>query len=117
MNSTAIAPVHTSSVISAPQIELFKRTICKGATEDELRIFLWQCQRTGLDPLAKQIYAVKRWDRKEGRDVMAIQISIDGFRTYCRAHGKICGAARSLLVWQRRHLARDLVRFPATSRS
>lgn len=42
MNSTAIATVHTSSVISAPQIELLKRTICKGATEDELRIFLWQ---------------------------------------------------------------------------
>jgi len=77
------------------KINLMRRTIARGASEDELALFVEQCRRTGLDPFARQIYSVRRkqW-RSQSRsyeDVQVIQVSIDGFRLIADRTHKYAG--------------------------
>ncbi|HVA97665.1 MAG TPA: phage recombination protein Bet [Bacteroidia bacterium] len=73
------------SKIDKNKIDLIKNTVAKGATDDELKLFLYQATRSGLDPLTRQIYFVKRGDK------VTIQTSIDGFRIIAERSGFYAG--------------------------
>lgn len=73
------------------QIDLIKRTIAKDASNDELTLFLYQCERTGLDPFSRQIHFVSRWSERDNRKVGVIQIGIDGFRAVADRTGAYAG--------------------------
>lgn len=90
-NEVAVINGRDAAVFSESDVALIKDTICKGASDTELKLFLHHCKRTGLDPLARQIYAVKRWDSALKREAMATQTSIDGFRLVAERSGKYAG--------------------------
>jgi phage recombination protein Bet len=78
------------------EIGILKSTIAKGCSDLELQLFLRVCDRTGLDPFAKQICPVMRWDKKENRNVMAIQVQVDGYRVLAQRTGEYGGSDRPL---------------------
>lgn len=73
------------------RIQLVKDTYCKGSTDNEFQLFVGTCQKLNLSPEARQVFAVKRWDSSLKREVMAIQISIDGFRLAAERTGHYAG--------------------------
>jgi len=70
------------SYYTQDQIHLLKNTICRGISDNDFMIFSHICKRTGLDPFARQIYAVAR------KGQMTIQTGIDGYRLIAERTGK-----------------------------
>lgn len=96
MNQQQIQRSHETAIVNdekfgRERVELIKRMYCPGATDDEMSIFASICRRTKLAPELKQIYALMTWDGKQKRNVMKIQVSIDGLRLIAERSGKYKG--------------------------
>ena len=76
----------TLTLWTPEQTQLISTTIAPGCSNDELRLFAYACQRTGLDPFSKQIYAIKRGGK------MTIQAGIDGLRSIAERTGELDGS-------------------------
>ena len=66
-------------------LELIKKTVAPGLTDPEFAMFCHVARVRRLDPLQKQIYAMKRktWNAENGdyEERMVLQVGIDGFRS------------------------------------
>jgi phage recombination protein Bet len=96
MNALATTNGHAiagTDVFTRDQLELLKRTIAMGTTDDEFKLFVATCGRLGLDPFARQIHCTKRKTKVDDSwvDVMSIQVGIDGFRIQAARTGKYIG--------------------------
>lgn len=86
-----IAPADVFGKLERSQIDLIKRTVAKGASDDELKLFIQVCKGANLNPFMKQVFLVPRWDSREGKEIRAIQVSIDGLRAIAEEGGAYAG--------------------------
>ena len=72
-------------------LELIKKTVAPGLTDLEFAMFCHVARVRRLDPLQKQIYAIKRrtWnsDTNGYEDRMTLQVGIEGFRSVANRTG------------------------------
>lgn len=78
---------------SEKQIAGLRQLGVEDATNGDLAIFFHHCQRTGLDPFARQIYMVGRWSK--GGMKYTIQTGIDGLRLVADRADRHTGLRRS----------------------
>lgn len=75
----------TTWELDAQRVDLIKQSIMRGASPLELGLFLDLCRAKRLDPLTKQIYAIKT---SQGWQYFA---SIDGLRVIAQRSGEYAG--------------------------
>lgn len=82
------------------EFELIRSQIAPEATPEELKLFLYQAQLTGLNPLTRQLYCIHR-NVKQGNNLvkkMTIQTSIDGFRVIAERSGNYGGQSEPIFT-------------------
>jgi len=92
-------PREVGITFNEEKVQLLRDTICKGATPNELSLFVHACKRLGLDPFMRQVHAVKRWDSDLNRESMTIQTGIDGYRLIADRSGKYMPGKEATFVY------------------
>jgi phage recombination protein Bet len=62
-DALALAPAPVAPAVTRDQLELIKQTVAVGATDAELKLYLFDCQRRGVHPLDRLIHFTKRAGR------------------------------------------------------
>lgn len=95
--TTALATVEHGTALATredvalreEQVALLRKTIANDAPPLEFDLFVATCNRLKLDPFARQIYLVPRF--QDGKKVWQSQVSIDGFRLIAERTGQYRG--------------------------
>lgn len=94
-NEIATREAPSSALVTRDYLEgkadLVRQLYAPGTSDVEFEHFIETCATRGLNPLAKQIYCVMRWDGKQKREVPTIQTSIDGYRLIAQRTGEYRG--------------------------
>lgn len=93
MSNLVISP--DQQAFTTQQLATLRQIGVEKASEGDLAVFFHHCQRTGLDPFAKQIYMVGRWDNRAGAMKYVIQTGIDGYRLIAERTGTYAGSDES----------------------
>jgi phage recombination protein Bet len=82
------------------QLAALQQLGIRDVTKADMRVFMHYCQKTGLDPFARQIYMIGR-KMKDGSTRQTIQVGIDGFRVIAQRAARRDGAVLSYgdTVW------------------
>ena len=84
-----------SPICSPERLSLVRRTITPHLTEDEHELFILACERSGLDPLARHIYPVKRREYNQHtrtfEETYRPEATIDGLRLTAERTNKYAG--------------------------
>lgn len=88
--ATIERPETALRTITPEQKELVRNMVFKGANDDELGLFFFECQRRGVHPLDRLIHPQKRRDGEDGHKVVFVT-SIDYFRSESETTGDYAG--------------------------
>jgi len=89
----AIQPGQTG--FTQKQVAALRQLGVEKVNESDLAVFFHQCVRTGLDPFARQVYLVGRWDGRSQSTKYTIQTGIDGYRLIAERTGVYAGSDES----------------------
>ena len=78
------------------QVAALRQIGVQDASPADLAVFLHQAQRTGLDPFARQLYMIGRWDSRSKSVKQTIQTSIDGLRVVAARRAEKMGVPLSI---------------------
>lgn len=84
--TSGIAPAVAESIETYNRLQAVRNVLAPDLNDQELQLFAMVAQRSGLDPFAKQVYAIKR----QGR--VTFQTGIDGFRSTAERTGEYAGS-------------------------
>jgi len=87
MSNVAHIRPNTGLALSGAMVELIRRTVAKGTTNEEFDLFMATAQRMRLDPIAKQIHCVIYNAKKADKRSMAIIVGIGGLRAIAQRQG------------------------------
>lgn len=87
------ARVASAGGMQGAMLETIVANVAQDALDPEIASFVYQICRTNLDPLARQIYLVGRWGKKEGRNLYSVQVGIDGYRLIADRTGAYAGSS------------------------